>query len=430
MTKLTAKNVRFTRSVGTTNVTPEILIPEYTDATYFRRLENPTPFGTSNGDNFGIQVSTYGDYIAVSATGEENSAGKVYVFSNTTGSLLYTIDNPSTYNGTAGDFFGNSISINNDYLVIGCYRDLVSAKGVVYIHDTATGNLLHTIADPNAVSTVNDDNFGYIVSLSGNSVAVTALQERYFDNTLYQAGVVYIIDCVSGNVTNTIHNPNAYDIPNDGFGTGMSFYGDILLAGAPYEDDSSVSTTGKAYIIQASTGTVLYTLDNPNINGSAANDYFGKLVAVNDTYAMVSAPGEDSGAYVNAGVIYVYDVNTGELLHSLTNPSYYSTPQNDAFGDSPQSGNPLSINGKYGFIGASTEDQSGATEIGVTYMFDLETGTLVKTLVNPNGTGDITQDRFGAAVASHGETLVIGANYEEHISDGLTSGAVYVYTLS
>ena len=62
----------------------------------------------------------------------------------------------------------------------------------------------------------------------------------------------------------TYNNPNAYSTPvNDNFGYSVSVDGNLALVGAIGEDDAGGLQSGKAYIFDATTGSLLHTLSNP-----------------------------------------------------------------------------------------------------------------------------------------------------------------------
>lgn len=97
-----------------------------------------------------------------------------------------TIVNPTP---AVSDFFGNSVSISGDKILIGAVNDDTGAtdSGSAYLFDATTGALLQTFSNP--TPTVSG-NFGYSVSISGDKVLVGA----FGDNTgsVFQSGVAYL----------------------------------------------------------------------------------------------------------------------------------------------------------------------------------------------------------------------------------------------
>jgi len=86
-------------------------------------IDNPNPYGTSDGDWFGIRLSMSGNYAIATAYNEDDAggtySGKAYIFDVTTGTLLKTLDNPNAYGTSASDYFGQSVSISGNYAIVG-----------------------------------------------------------------------------------------------------------------------------------------------------------------------------------------------------------------------------------------------------------------------------------------------------------------------
>ena len=74
------------------------------------------------------------------------------------------------------------------------------------------------------------------------------------------------------------------------------------------------------------TTEIYHTLDNPTL-GTSADDRFGLNVAIDGNRAIVSANGEDDASGTNVGKAYIFDVATGSLIRTLDNPNAYSTQQ-------------------------------------------------------------------------------------------------------
>jgi len=121
MAKIRFNNTHLTRSVGTTSYTAPLTV------TLSKTLDNPNAFSTSAGDQFGYSVSISDNYAIVGALGEDDSdgsgSGKAYIFDITTGNLVATLDNPNAFSTSAGDQFGYSVSIDGNYAIVGAYQE-------------------------------------------------------------------------------------------------------------------------------------------------------------------------------------------------------------------------------------------------------------------------------------------------------------------
>jgi outer membrane protein assembly factor BamB len=90
----------------------------------------------------------------------------------------------------------------------------------------------------------------------------------------------------------------------------VAISGNYAIVGVPYEDDAGGFSSGKAYIFNVTTGTLLHTLDNPNAFSTSTNDYFGLTVAISGNYAIVGAHREDEAGGIDSGKAYIFDIET------------------------------------------------------------------------------------------------------------------------
>ena len=108
----------------------------------------------------------------------------------------------------------------------------------------------------------------------------------------------------------TYNNPIAYSTSaNDQFGYSVSVDGNYAVVGAYAEGDAGSYYSGKAYIFDVTTGSLLHTLHNPNAYGTSANDNFGTSVAISGNRVVVGAHGEDDAGGTNSGKAYVYQIS-------------------------------------------------------------------------------------------------------------------------
>jgi len=317
MAKIRFNNTHLTRSVGTASVDyfTGASNPVYTTATKTFTLDNPNAYGTSYNDRFGQAVSISGNYAIVGAHQEDTAAGvdsgKAYIFDVTTGNLVHTLYNPNAYGASAGDIFGYSVSISGNYAIVSAlYEDDASGgnSGKAYIFDVTTGNLLHTLDNPNPYSTSDNDWFGQSVSISGNYAIVGAYAED--DAGGQESGKAYIFDVTTGNLVHTLDNPNAYSTSaSDQFGYSVSIDGNYAIVSAIGEGEAGSVYSGKAYIFDVTTGNLVVTLDNPNAFSTSTNDYFGYSVSISSDYAIAGAYLEDDAVGGLSGKAYIFELS-------------------------------------------------------------------------------------------------------------------------
>ena len=394
-------------------------------------LDNPTAYSTSQLDNFGFSAAISGNYAIVGAYGEDddggNSSGKAYIFDVTTGALVHTLDNPNAYDTSASDQFGWSVAISGDRAIVGAVQEDDaggSESGKAYIFNVSTGALVQTLDNPTAYSTSAFDDFGHSVAISGDRAIVGANGEADDGGPL--SGKAYIFNVTTGALVHTLDNPNAFDTSRlDVFGQSVAISGNRAIVGANSEGDADGTFSGKAYIFDVSTGTLLHTLDNPNAFGTSAGDQFGQSVAMSGNYAIVSATFEDDAGGNSSGKAYIFDVTTGTLLHTLDNPNAYDTSASDFFG----SDRGVAISGNYAIVSAYSEDDANGGLSGKAYIFNVTTGTLLHTLDNPNAFNTSQGDRFSYSVAISGNYVIVGAIGEDD-DGGIESGKAYIYELN
>jgi hypothetical protein len=300
--------------------------------TRLHTLINPLSYDyDGGGDKFGASVDISDDYVIVGAPGADSRGneqdGSTHVYSTATGEKIYTLVKPDS---DASGNFGNSVSISGNFAIVGHpgRSDVYIYSGYAYIYDLTTGTRISDIRNPNPYGTRFDDRFGQSVSISGNYAIVGAYQEDELDGT--NSGKVYIYKTTIGDWTDTtllhtLNNPNVFDTSlNDYFGTRVAIDGNYAIVGTTSEDDSSGTSSGKAYIFNVTTGVLLHTLDNPNVYGTSAGDRFGGDVAISGNYAIVGARWEDSAVNTSVGVAYVFDVTTGDLVYTKNSFERYT----------------------------------------------------------------------------------------------------------
>ena len=343
---------------------------------------NPNPEFSA----FGESVSLFGDLALVGAFSDDTggiNSGAAHLFDTNTGTLLHTFLNPApANNGT----FGDSVSLFGDLALVGARNDSTGApfSGAAHLFDTNTGALLHTFLNP---TSANGDNFGFSVSLFGDLALVGA---AFDDAGSPDSGAAYLFDTNTGALLHTFLNPTPAN--NDNFGTSVSLFGDLALVGA-LNDDAGGSDSGAAYLFDTSTGALLHTFLNP----TPANDDFGASVSLFGDLALVGAFRDDTGGF-ESGAAYLFDTNTGALLHTFLNPTPAS---GDVFGIS------VSLFGDLALVGAAGDSTAGLRS-GAAHLFDTDTGALLQTFLNPTS-ADF--NLFGSSVSLSENGVLVGTQF-------------------
>jgi len=371
-------------------------------------LKKITPVSAVETDDNTITL-TFGS--AISGFVRLVSSGNAIIVSPV---IVWTLDNPDYLsNGTLADTFGNAVAVNSTQIAIGSrYEDRPGAigTGVVHLYDITTGNKTATITNPSVLPSVDNEFFGWNISMDDNNIIIAAP----FSEATAGGGSIYVYDLTStGSPAQTIHNPSTTNTAgSDDFGNSLALFGDRLIVTAWYEQDSSGVYGGVAYIYNVSTGALVHTLANPDTD-IAEYDYFGNSCAITGTYAAVGTVYQEVGANDESGVVYVFNVATGALVHTIENPTGIAL---EWFGSS------VSMTDSYIAVGSSYFDaESGA---GRVYVFNTTTAALLQTIENPSPVGSPDGDLFGNAVRINGTTIIVGAHREDEAVDA-NAGKVY-----
>ncbi len=215
-------------------------------------FDNPT---RASSQRFGSSVSINGNSALIGVPGSTGDSGQARLFDIVTGDLLQTFNNPSP---SVGDEFGGSVVISGSNVLIGASGDDTNGPNVgqAYLFDAVTGDLLQTFDDPTITSA---DFFGGSVAISGNNVLIGASG----DDT-NGSGQAYLFDAVTGDLLQTFDDPTTTF--GDEFGSSVSIRGNNVLIGAS-DDDTSGPNVGQAYLFDAATGALLQIFDDPTVTG-------------------------------------------------------------------------------------------------------------------------------------------------------------------
>ncbi len=265
-----------------------------------------------------------------------SQAGSAYVFVRSGSSWSQQAKLVASDRG-AGDYFGYSVSISGDYALVGaCLEDqdasggnALSSAGSAYVF-MRSGSSWSQQAKLVAADRGAGDYFGYSVSISGDYVIVGAVQEDHDatgGNTLTDAGSAYVF-MRSGSSWSQQAKLVAGDRGvSDYFGTSVSISGDYALVGACLEDHdasggNTLGSAGSAYVFMRS-GSSWSQQAKLVAADRGAGDYFGISVSISGDYALVGARNEDEDAsggnpLSNAGSAYVFERNVALPLKLLS----------------------------------------------------------------------------------------------------------------
>jgi len=364
-------------------------------------------------DNFGYSVAISGDTAVVGAQYEDiggTSAGAAYVFTRS-GTTWTEQQKIQASDKQASDFFGYSVAIDGDTAVVGAWYEETGAtdSGSAYIF-TRSGTTWTQQQKIVSSDLQAFDQFGASVSIDGDTVVVGATGE---DTGGQQAGAAYVFTR-SGTTWTQQQKIQASDIgAGDGFGISVSISGDTVVVGAQLEDTGGTDA-GAAYVFTRS-GTTWTQQAKIQSSDIEANDRFGYSVAIDGDTVVVSAYYEDTGG-TNAGAAYIF-TRSGTTWTQQQKIQASDAQAIDQFGWS------VSIDGDTVVVGAFAED-TGGTSAGAAYIFTRD-GTTWTQQQKIQASDVQAGDQFGISVSIDGETVVVGAHFED--AGGAEAGAAYIF---
>ena len=381
-------------------------------------------------DRFGTSVAVSNDTIVVGAYDEDSAAtgvngdqnnnsapwsGAAYVFvrSGTTWTQQAYLKASNT---GANDFFGNSVAVSNDTIVVGAYFENSAATGVdgnqndeskrysgaAYVF-VRSGTFWAQQAYLKASNTDAGDYFGYSVAVSNDTIVVGAYDESSAatgvngdqnNNGASGSGAAYVFVRSGTAWSQQAYLKASNTDEGDQFGRSVAVSNDTIVVGANGEDsaatgvdgdqnDNSGSDTGAAYVFVRD-GTTWTQQAYLKASNTDAYDYFGTSVAISNDTLVVGADYEDSAA-------------TG-----------IDGDQND----------------------------NSAAYAGAAYVF-VRDGTNWTQQAYLKASNTNAYDDFGVSVAVSNDTLVVGAPYEDSAATGVNgdqnnnsapyAGAAYVF---
>lgn len=205
--------------------------------------------------NFGIGVSISGNYLVAGASGEDNGAGNAYVFERNNNGEWNFVQKISASDPQPNAYFGNSISIDGNQMVIGAYAEGSEGGNIAAAYIFERNSEGEWIEIQKIPSPVSDENtfFGWMCKIDGNYMAITAPHVYGFE-----AGQVFIYQKTSEGLWEEIQNVNANQgIEETFYGWSVDLYGGNLIIGAPRDDfdengENEMMDAGSAFIFSDS----------------------------------------------------------------------------------------------------------------------------------------------------------------------------------
>lgn len=286
--------------------------------------------GAAN-DYFGNSVNISGEYLIVGAQGDDdngNNSGSAYIFYKNQGGTdnWGQVKKITPADGSSDDLFGISVCISGNYAVAGADfdDDMGSNSGSAYIFHRDQGGTDNwgQVKKITASDGDTEDHFGVSTEISGNHIIVGAPLEDALGNA---SGSAYIYSKNQGGTDNwgQVKKITASNgAPYDMFGGGLSILGNYALIGAKGDDTLFGDNTGSAYVFHKDQGGTNNwgAVRKLYAQDAAMDDYFGTALALSGYYAIIGAPGNEDNG-TSSGSAYSF----GPVMPAIINQPEHQT---------------------------------------------------------------------------------------------------------
>ncbi len=295
-------------------------------------------------DYFGCSVAVSGDCAIVGAYQEDErgtGSGAAYVFQRSDSGWAQ-VAKLTASDGAAGDRFGYSVALDGEYALVGAYvaAGAWDNSGAAYVFRKPESGWADTSAYAAKLAASDgraSGQFGYSVALSGEYALIGAPRVGAYENSAY-------VFRRSGSAWTQAAKLTAWDGTNDDrMGAAVALDGEYAAVGAWAADGNA----GCAYVfrrpVSGWTDSGEYAAKLAAADG-AAEDYFGRAVAIEGENLLVGAP-YDCDRGTESGSAYFYRLSGSDwpLQAKITAPDGAA---GDCFGFS------MALDGEYAMIGA------------------------------------------------------------------------------
>jgi len=390
--------------------------------------------GAAN-DNFGYDVAVDGDTLVVGARfddddddNDETNVGSAYVYvkqqAAADGGSRWTQQAKlrASDDNAADGAFGYSVDVSGHTIVVSAPQHQ-SVLGAVYVFvrpnvsSDATTELLLSgdwtqQAKLVAVDGVEGDEFGRNVVVDGDTIAVG---NRFDDDVGNDGGTVFVFERINASWTQQAKLLASDGVAMDRFGFGLGIQRDTIVAGAYWDDGNR----GAAYVFGRTSDDNTWTEQSKlTASDGEAGDEFAISLGIDGDTLVLGAWRSDAGGNGNGrSCAYVF-ARSGATWTEQTKLFAKSGSAENAFGRSVAISGNIIVVGAYKHI-VNTID-SGAAFVFSRSSLDDNWSEVAKVVP---GDGN-SEQRFGFDVGANGDSIVIGANWDDE--NGSNSGSVYL----
>jgi hypothetical protein len=367
---------------------------------------------------FGHALGISGDLCVVGDPWLSMGQGRAYVYVRSGSSWTFEAEflppTPKTF-----EMFAEAVAVDGDRIVIGVPLEKAfgTFPGAAYVYVRSGTTWAQEAQLFSSVPMANDE-FGYAVTISGDTIAVGAWGEDHTNQN--DAGAVYVFVWNGATWIEQARLVGIGSLDNDYFGRALDLDGDTLLVGESRDDTPAGTRAGSASVF-VRTGTVWNLQQKLTASDAQMEDRFGRSVALHGDTVVVGAPQED-GPGSNSGAAYVFTrAGTVWTEEAKLAPTKHSA--GDRFGRD------VEVDGATVAVGAPDVAHSGFAEAGTMYFF-ARAGTTWTQRGESTSSTPSSGSFYGQSVAIDGATLAVGSPADGGPGLGVDEGAVFLYGMS
>ena len=262
----------------------------------------------TEGDYLGYSIAIFGNTAVIGAPFDDDmgkDSGSVYVFTRS-GNVWSQQAKLTAEDGTAGDVFGISVAFSGNTIIVGADRNEEKGidAGAVYVF-TRSGNVWRQQAKLTAADPAEGDIFGVRVALEGNTALISASRDD--DDIMgVNASSAYIFTRTGKTWSQQVKFTAPDGAAQDRFGRSVALAGDTAVIGAMFQDDKG-ENSGSVYVFKRS-GNTWGLKDQLTASDGADGDVFGWSVALSGNTAVISANRDDDNGE-NSGSVYIFNLD-------------------------------------------------------------------------------------------------------------------------
>ncbi|WP_031482737.1 FG-GAP repeat protein [Maridesulfovibrio frigidus] len=334
-------------------------------------------------------------------------------------------------------YFGYSVDIYKETVVVGAYKQTVSTKtnaGAAYIFYKDQGGTNNwgfvkkiTASDVPGESVDSGLQFSEILAISGDTLALVSKYTNV--SGAISAGAAYIFSRNQGGddtwgfaqkITQTPTN-------NGHFANSIAVCGDVLLIGYKSQTVSGLVYAGRAYLYipnsaVPNTWQLSKSLEaTDNVMGSQ----FSTGIAVSGDLIASSAPGKSEGGQTAAGAVYIFSRNTGGDENWGLVKKIIATDEEGVFAGQVRAnyGSSMDISGDLLIVGSPNYDVGSDESVGRAYIYSKDKGGAdqwgaVKILVAQKDDGSdysYADAYFGKHVSISGDMALLSSKFGAYL---------------